>query len=429
MFAEKIYQSDEAQSEPLLSLNSSETSVITEDDVESGLRKDKEAVVGIETDVDLPFGSVFLTMMVGLGASWLLLDSLWVELPYFQQYSPAGLQLANQMTMTGSVAGILIVPIYLSIDRGWKINYRALIYVLILLQAAACGVVACLYDIVAFDMSLVVLCATFVAQFCACVQGVVIQAYFTFVNEKLNAPLWVGANLGSLCAAITGMIQQPGAATPLFSPLEYFLSWIPLYIASFIAFYLLDRNYLAEHDHTKETTPSSNEFGVPYWWKAIWKYVALYSLITLVTWVFVRAAIPYSVLATSTDSSDNTQTEQWVITISLVGVVLGSAIALWVQVDNDQHIWNLSLFYIILLVLFFWIAFDKTGLWKWDGANILVVVIVFFMRLTDGFLSPVMYSNIQTRYPEVGFRMNQWMGVVSTFSMFVGVWLSFFVLE
>lgn len=167
-----------------------------------------------------------------------------------------------------------------------------------------------------------------------------------------------------------------------------------------VAFLILDRTYLAEQKEQKRPIAGSdnNSYGIPVWWRTIWKYVALYSAITLFTWVFVRAAIPFAALSTSTDSSNNTETEQYAIGISLFGVVSGSITALWVRIDNDRHIWNLSLCYMIILIIFFWIAFDKTGLWKWNGANILVVALVFAMRFIDGFVTPILFANIDRRY-------------------------------
>jgi len=280
------------------------------------------------------------------------------------------------------------------------------------------------------DVSVIVLLAAFISQFCACIQGVTIVAYVTSINNRLTAPLLLGANLGSLLVATVGMIQQPGAKDPLFYPEIYFICWIPVYIASMLAFLYLDRAYLEEYSVKRSIAGShnNNAWGIPVWWEEIWKYVALYSLITLITWVFVRAAIPFAVLSTSTYDTDDTQTEQYVITISLVGVVLGSVTALWFRVDNDWYIWNLALFYSFCVTLYIWIAFDSSGLWKWKGANILVVILVFAMRFSDGFIAPTLFANIDRRYPNCSLKMNQFMSLISTITMFFGVWISFFLI-
>lgn len=147
-------------------------------------------------DEPVSFAIQLLTMIVGIGSAWLLLDGLWVQLPYFQRYSPEGMLLANQMTICGAIAGIPIVPVYICIDRGWNIHYRAFIYILMAIQAAACLMVAFFWNVTVDDLSVIILLGTFIAQFCACIQGVVVVAYFTSINNRLTAPLWVGANTG-----------------------------------------------------------------------------------------------------------------------------------------------------------------------------------------------------------------------------------------
>ena len=146
------------------------------------------------------------------------------------------------------------------------------------------------------------------------------------------------------------------------------------------------------------------------------------------TWVFVRAAVPFAVQSTSWDSDANEETEQYVITVSLVGVVLGSLIAMFVRIDNDWYIWGLMLFYVILVAIFMWIAFDTAGLWKWKGSNVFIVVLVFCMRFVDGLVAPTLFANIDRRYPNESLKMNQWINFGSTITMFVGVWISFFLI-
>ncbi len=58
----------------------------------------------------------------------MLLNAIWVELAYFQQTQSAGIMLANQMTVAGALAAILIVPVFICIDRGLKFNYHHLVF-------------------------------------------------------------------------------------------------------------------------------------------------------------------------------------------------------------------------------------------------------------------------------------------------------------
>merc|ERR1719361_203933 len=77
------------------------------------------------TDDPVPVWVLSLFAVVGI-QNVLLLNSIWIELPYFQQDLTKWL--ANEMTVAGAMGAIVVVPIFLCIDRGWDINYHHLLY-------------------------------------------------------------------------------------------------------------------------------------------------------------------------------------------------------------------------------------------------------------------------------------------------------------
>lgn len=139
---------------------------------------------------------MFLFAIVGAGTSWVLINTIWIELPWFQQDEPEGMLLANEMTVSLAMAGIPIIPIFIGIDRGWNINYRVMVYILIALQTITCMLMAGFWSASVNGISTMILIGTFVGAFCAGVQGITIYAYFVSINNRLSAPMYLGANTG-----------------------------------------------------------------------------------------------------------------------------------------------------------------------------------------------------------------------------------------
>ena len=146
----------------------------------------------------------------------------------------------------------------------------------------------------------------------------------------------------------------------------------------------------------------------------------------------MRSYIPYAAINTAMGGGDNSKTESYCYCLSYVGCALGSATVMFVReriIGNDQIIWGMILFYTALAGVFLWIATDDSGLWQWEGANEFLVVIVFVMRYIDGFVCPVLWINIDTRYKSTSLKMNQWLTVVALIVQFCCVWIAYFLID
>lgn len=201
-------------------------------------------------------------------------------------------------------------------------------------------------------------------------------------------------------------------------------------VPSLICWIVIDRTYMKGRDtHSVSDDGTEWYFGVPTWWKSIWKYTAVWTYLTVMTWVFLRAYIPYAAINTSTIGGDNTVTEQYVYCLAYVGVTLGSATAIFWRPTDDHVVWSMTFGYTLLAIIFFWIALDDSDMWSFVGANELLVIIVFIMRFVDGFVCPILLINIDIQYPNTSRSMNQWMSIVGIIGMFLCVWIAYFCID
>lgn len=221
-----------------------------------------------------------------MGCAWLVEDGMWIELSYFQQTQPEGTTLSNKMTVAEAMVALIVIPFYIFLDE--KINYRSFMYIILILETASCLLAAFFWDVILDNISIMIYLVMFITSFVGHMNWVVVQPYFTKVNNRLAAVINVACNLGSLFTSILGLLQEPGDSDPNFYPRTYFLILLAILIPSFIAYYTVDRGYLEENQISRHDDGTVYIYGIPTWWKLIWKYVALYSYLLVVTWVFQR---------------------------------------------------------------------------------------------------------------------------------------------
>ena len=240
--------------------------------------------------------------------------------------------------------------------------------------------------------------------------------------------------LTTASASISGLalVQRPGDSNPIFDA-QIFCVFVlgAILVPSLIAFTLLDRGYLKKY---RDRVLGGHvdtiwHCGVPAWWKLIWQYILLYSYLLAIVWSIDSPLIPYAVISTSMNGGDNTDTEQYVYCLMYVGMVLGTLFTTFWRVSRDQTITILTAVFTVLEGVFLWISLDSSGLWKWEGANVLLVMLLFVMGLLYGILIPTLIVNIDERYPSLSLIMNQYMSNVGLVMQFVFVWVAYFGIE
>eukprot|EP01084_Bolivina_argentea_P306357 529390_1 len=412
----------------------------------------------LSDDANITFNISFLFILVGLGPSWLLGDGMFIQIPYWQRIQPEGLTLANKMTISGIMPLVTVVPIYFIIVNNinyTRLSFRKLSYFLIGTQIISCIIIAIGWPLTIGNVSITIHFITFIASFVGHMMLFAIVPWITSINHKLSAPILTGTNLGTLCTAMVGLIQQPGADPALFSPTIFYLIWIFVFLLSLAAFVYLDVKYLrdieivlqkhnriknqvkllkqrerANHSKYPKLAMVLSSFSLPIWWKKIWKFAVLNAYIQLITWVFIRSTIPFAVRNASPESEgENTQIEQYAIELSYVAVLLGSALSIFIGIKQNKYFWYLIGIYSIFALIFLFISVDDDGLWVFWGSSGFVVVLVFLMRFIDGYISPLIYQNIARDYPNKAHEMNQWLSATAAIAAFIGVWITYLLVQ
>eukprot|EP01083_Nonionella_stella_P015071 42189_1 len=401
-----------------------------------------------------------LFILLGLGPSWLLADAMFIQIPYWQRSQPERLSLANKMSISGMMPMVTIIPIYFIIVNTMgasnsRLSFRIVSYVLIAIQIISCILISIGWPLTIGNVSITIHFVTFVVSFVGNMLSFAILPWITSINPSLSASILSGSNLGTLCTAVLGLIQQPGAETPLFGPSIYYILFIFVILTSLVSLIYLDKKYLKEieiilqkHHRTKQQIhimkqreiytqsqcPKLNiilsTFTLPLWWKKIWKLAALNAYVQLVTWVFIRSTLPFAVRnASREEEGDNTQTEQYAIELSYVGVLLGSVLAIFIRIKQNKYFWSVVAVYTLLGLIFLWISLSDDGLWVFEGSSQFVVVLVFLMRFIDGYLTPLIYENIARKYPNKAHEMNQWLSATAAIFAFIGVWITYLIVQ
>lgn len=128
------------------------------------------------------------------GSAWVVLDSMWVEISYWEQYQPEGASLSSKMTVAETLVAVPLIPLWLWLED--KINYRQLIYVICILNILNCILLAFLWDVVVNQLSLILYAVTFLSSMVGDLNSIAVLPYFTQIDNRLTAPLSTGTCLG-----------------------------------------------------------------------------------------------------------------------------------------------------------------------------------------------------------------------------------------
>ena len=171
-------------------------------------------------------------------------------------------------------------------------------------------------------------------------------------------------------------------------------------------------------------------FAVPVWWRKIWRFATLNAYIQLVTWVFIRSSIPFAVRnVSSEEKGENTQVEQYAIGLSLVAVLAGSTVSIFIEIKQNKYFTYWIAVYSLFALVFLVVAVSDNGLWVFWASEAFVVILVVCMRFIDGYLSPLIYQNVAIQYPETAHEMNQWISATAAVAAFVGVWITYLLVQ
>ncbi|XP_046390925.1 solute carrier family 52, riboflavin transporter, member 3-B-like isoform X2 [Ischnura elegans] len=204
-----------------------------------------------------------LSVAFGVGA-WLTVNGVFVELPILVQAAPEGWALPSHLSLAVQVANsgpILYVILLRFSKRSRAVTSRtAVVYVILLMGAAASLALAFTWDKPVGGRSWPTLILTFVFALVGCTSSVLFIPFMASFRPRALAAYFTGEGIGGLLPGIIALAQGAGGdpqcapdGTPLpplppnFSPKVYFLCLFALMMCSVFGFLLLERRGRGAH--------------------------------------------------------------------------------------------------------------------------------------------------------------------------------------
>lgn len=199
-----------------------------------------------------------LAIFFGVG-TWIGINSTYVQLPLLVNATPEGWNLASYIVIIIQVANIGPV-LYASIQKFFPIKDNFIIYSLLAIGVAAGFCMAFLHPMTAWifgqERSLAIFINVFFFALVGCTSSVLFMPYFGRFRDIYLITYLIGEGLSGFLPAILALIQGVGGndqcividgeiqritPSPRFGTQTFFLVISSLFVASFVAFMLLDQ--------------------------------------------------------------------------------------------------------------------------------------------------------------------------------------------
>lgn len=199
-----------------------------------------------------------LAIFFGVG-TWIGINSTYVQLPILVNTTPEGWNLASFIVIIIQVANIGPI-LYTSIQRLFPIKDCFIIYFLLAIGVAAGFSMAFLHPLTAYilgkERSVAIFINVFFFALVGCTSSVLFMPYFGRFRDIYLITYLIGEGLSGFLPAIIALIQGVGGndqcllidgkiervtPSPRFGTQAFFLVVSSLFVASFVAFLLLDR--------------------------------------------------------------------------------------------------------------------------------------------------------------------------------------------
>jgi hypothetical protein len=407
----------------------------------------------------------------GLGPGWMLTDSIFIEVAMVQASQPEHLRLAALLGLSASLGSSFVVPLHAVIQWRFRLPLHWWVGGSILAQLVVTALLIFAWPFHVGGVSLVL----HVGVFTACVVGNMQQlAVLPWLandssrqqpaKDRVVSATMGGGNFGACLAAALGAWQgspdEPRCSVSAFFALQF----VGVLLSAF-AFALILRRRLrtAQISGTSQASASSSDSGsqgsgstalghddapihdglvaklcaaparmLPTFWKHAWvlRICAVNSLLQIVTWVVVRAMLPFAARTAAGDPEGATQDAidgsyalGLAVEASLVCVLLGAAASIFVR--NHSLRLDVTLAFscvpagIICAMAAGWRPFSLG-----DAGGALVIGCASMCRFTDGLASPLLYRAVGDPFPEAEkAAVVQWTGTTAIVSTVVAAWL------
>lgn len=200
-----------------------------------------------------------LAIFFGVG-TWIGINSTYVQLPLLVQATPEGWSLASYIVVIIQVGNIGPL-LYTFMQRFFAVRDNLIIYFLLAIGIAAGFCMAFLYEITAHvfgaERSVAIFANVFFFALVGCTSSVLFMPYFGRFRDIYLITYLIGEGLSGFLPALLALIQGVGGnaqcivgndgqierwtPNPRFGTQTFFLVISSLFLASFVAFMLLDR--------------------------------------------------------------------------------------------------------------------------------------------------------------------------------------------
>jgi len=235
----------------------------------------------------------FIFMTIGMGASWGLLNALYLEVPWFESTQPETIRLGGWMGIAGTLAsGISLVISWSGVMN--KFSGRNAALLLILVNIGLFFLMAFTWWIIIGGLSALLLFGTVGAAMIGNLGFLILLPWVSanFPPTSTNA-LLSGSSLASLICVVIQLVQSPGTSNSLFSPTIYFvILTLPSFLSIRCIFLVQRAAEAKEGSRNVERTCMSI---CPSWYRQkVFKHTFISVWTSMLSWWTVLIILPYA---------------------------------------------------------------------------------------------------------------------------------------
>jgi hypothetical protein len=165
--------------------------------------------------------------LFGVGPSWMAVNALYQQVPYFELSQPEGYCIAAYITFAISAGAIFpfLVLLYNKLNDGKTLPHSITLPFILGMSLCVLLLISILWHVEISGHSIMLF-------LCACLAGgqgglfsVLVMPFLSNYDADCITSARTGSSLGSIACGLLALAQQPGADNSAFTPTVYFLIW------------------------------------------------------------------------------------------------------------------------------------------------------------------------------------------------------------
>ena len=203
--------------------------------------------------------------LMGLGCTWFINDTMFLQLPWWISSQPEGLKLGNRIALSGSVTPVISAAVSLMLRKHYYEHVQRWCMPLMIVFSICAGTIIALglweisSNFIYMSMSLASIVGSTTPYLA--VPWVMGNGY----KPACISPMFLGGSIGSLCASTLALYQRPGDEQgKLFSPSVFFgIITVPVLLALY-GYHQIDVRGIGKKASAEASAaPDGEEPGVP----------------------------------------------------------------------------------------------------------------------------------------------------------------------